>query len=186
MFALKQSHITEQDFKCLFDKYKDRLYNYAFAISHSQYVAEEITQEIFIKLWICRDMLGEVENMDSYVFTIARNKTLNHFRKAANDSKLLKELQQRMVHAENNIEEHVLITDYDKSLQEALTLLSPQRKLVYQLSRNQGLNHQQIATELHLSHNTVKNHLVEALKFIRKYIHKTSPVILAFIMTLFN
>ena len=111
---------------------------------------------------------------------------MNHFRKAANDSKLLKELQQRMIHADNNIEEHILISDYDKSLREALTLLSPQRKLVYQLSRTQGLNHHQIAAELHLSHNTVKNHLVEALKFIRKYIHKTSPVILLFISSFLN
>jgi RNA polymerase sigma-70 factor (ECF subfamily) len=172
MVAPAKSHMTEADFKCLFDKYKDKLYHYALVISHSEYVAEEITQEIFMKLWICRDMLGQVQNMDSYVFTIARNKILNHFRKAANDSKHLRELQQRMIQADNNVEEYALTADGDKSLQEALTLLSPQRRLVYQLSRNQGLNHQQIATHLQLSHNTVKNHLVEALKQIRNYINK--------------
>ena len=186
MIAYRQSHINEDDFRHLFDNYKNRLYGYVLTISHSEYIAEEITQEIFIKLWLCRDMLGQVENMDSYIFTIARNKILNHFRKAANDKKLLRELQRRMNHADNNVEEHSLISEYDKSLQEALGLLSPQRRLVYQLSRNQGLSHRQIAAHLQLSHNTVKNHLVEALKFIRKYLNKNSSVVMLFLAWLLN
>src|SRR5882724_9837047 len=96
MLNLKQRHITETSFKCLFDNYKNRVYGYVLAISHSPYTAEEITQEIFIKLWLCRDILDEVENLEAYIFSIARNKTLNHLRKAAHNIKLLHELQGRM------------------------------------------------------------------------------------------
>jgi RNA polymerase sigma-70 factor (family 1) len=179
MSAYRQSHIDEETFKCLFDTYKNRLFGYVLAISHSAYIAEEITQEIFIKLWICRDVLGGVDNMDGYIFMIARNKTLNHLRKAAHDTKLLSELQGRMIPENNNVEEHALASEYDKVLQEALGLLSPQRRLVYQLSRNGGLNHQEIASHLQLSRNTVKNHLVEALRFIRGHLGRYSlPFIL--------
>lgn len=157
-------------FKCIFDTYKKRVYAYVLAVSHSPYAAEELTQEIFLKLWLCRDLLGAVENMDAYIFTIARHKTLNYLRKASYDSRLLKELQARMEPASNDVEEYSLLKDCESMTAEAVTLLSPQRRLVYQLSRNQGMNHEEIAGQLQISRNTVKNHLVEALRFIRGYL----------------
>lgn len=162
----------EPIFRDLFDAYKNRLFGYVLAISHSHYTAEEITQEIFLKLWLCRDMLDRIDNLEHYIFTIARNKTLNHLRKAATDSRLMDELQQKMLPPANNVEENSVMNEAERLVHEAIDLLSPRRRLVYQLSRNQGLNHEQIATQLQLSNNTVKNHLVEALAFIRSYLQR--------------
>ncbi|HEV2479118.1 MAG TPA: RNA polymerase sigma-70 factor [Puia sp.] len=175
-------------FKCLFDNYKNRLYGYVLAITHSHYPAEEITQEIFIKLWLCREILHQVGNLDGYIFTIARNKTLNHLRKAAYDVRLLKELQERASPAEltNNVEERALVNEYDRLLQDALALLSPQRRLVFQLSRQRGLNHEEIARQLQLSRNTVKNHLVEALRFIRHYFVEHGSVLVVVLAVIKN
>jgi RNA polymerase sigma-70 factor (family 1) len=172
----------ENTFKSIFDTYKDRLYSYVLAVSHSAYTAEEITQEIFMKLWLCRDALGSIDNMDSYVFTIARNKTLNYLRKAANQASLLQEIQRRMKPAANDTEEHSSSTDLEKLVHEAINLLSPQRRLVYRLSRHEGLNHEQIAHELQLSRNTVKNHLVYSLRFIRNYLGRHGAVSLLLFM----
>jgi RNA polymerase sigma factor (sigma-70 family) len=72
----------------------------------------------------------------------------------------------------NNVEEQQAAADCNGLLERAITLLSPQRRQVYCLSRNQGMNYEQIAAQLQLSRNTVKNHLVEALRFIRKYLVK--------------
>jgi RNA polymerase sigma-70 factor (family 1) len=171
MSAYGESGVINDDaFKRLFDTYKNRVYGYVMAITHSPYSAEEITQEIFIKLWLCRDILHQVDNLDGYIFTIARHKTLNHLRKAAYDTRLLRELQGLAMTEDNNVEERTLVREYDQLISDALTLLSPQRRIVYQLSRNQGLNHEEIAHHLHLSRNTVKNHMVEALRFIRHYL----------------
>lgn len=168
---------VDQSFKCLFDNYKSRVYGYVLTITRSPYAAEELTQEIFIKLWLSRDLLREVDNIDGYIFAIARNKTLNHLRKAAYDTRLLKELQERAApETANNVEERALMSEYDRLIQDALALLSPQRRLVYQLSRNRGLNHTEIADHLQLSRNTVKNHLVEALRFIRHYLGEHGSV----------
>ncbi|HXB94498.1 MAG TPA: RNA polymerase sigma-70 factor [Puia sp.] len=176
---------SDQSFKCLFDNYKNRVYGYVFAITRSPYAAEEITQEIFIKLWLCRDVLQGVDNIDGYVFTVARNKTLNYLRKAAYDVRLLRELTQRAApETGNNVEERSLMSEYDRLLHDALALLSPQRRLVYELSRERGLNHEEIASRLQLSRNTVKNHMVEALRFIRHYLgeHGSVLVVLAAII----
>lgn len=181
MLDPKHRHTVEHSFKCLFDNYKNRVYGYVLSISHSPYVAEEITQEIFLKLWLCRDMLDQVENIEGYIFSIARNKTLNHLRKAAHNIKLLRELQGFMTAANDNADEKALSAQYNKLVQEALVSLSPQRRLVYQLSRQQGLDHEEIALHLRISRNTVKNHLVEALRSIRNYLrHEIAPVLLIF------
>ncbi|HXB32986.1 MAG TPA: sigma factor [Puia sp.] len=83
MKSEERAQFAASSFNCLFDSYKNRIYGYVLAIAHSPYAAEEITQEIFIKIWLCRDLLDEVENLDGYIFTIARNRTLNYLRKAA-------------------------------------------------------------------------------------------------------
>jgi len=186
MLGHQEGHMSAEAFKCVFDTYKQRLYGYVLAVSHSPYTAEEITQEIFIKLWMCRDMLGQVENIEAYLFTIARHKTLNHLRKAAYDTRLLKELQGMMQPENNNVEEYSLFSEYDRIIQEALARLSPQRRLVYQLSRRQGLNYEEIAGHLKLSRNTVKNHLVEALRFIRTYLGQNGTGVLVLTLLLLS
>jgi RNA polymerase sigma-70 factor (family 1) len=168
---------SNESFKRLFDNYKNRLYGYVLAIARSPYTAEEITQEIFIKLWLCRDVLHKVDNLDGYIFTMARNRTLNQLRKAAHDVKLLHVLQERAMPVNNNVEERALLSEYDEMLRDALRMLSPQRRLVFQLSRDRGLNHEEIADQLHLSRNTVKNHMVEALRFIRHYLGEHGSVL---------
>ena len=81
------NHITADNFKDLFDQYKNRLYGYVLTIAKSHTAAEEITQEIFIKLWLSRDLLSTVTNLEGYIFTIARHRTFNYLRKATNDAK---------------------------------------------------------------------------------------------------
>jgi RNA polymerase sigma-70 factor (ECF subfamily) len=178
MTTQEPSFFSNESFKCLFDNYRNRLYGYVLAITHSHYTAEEITQEIFMKLWLCRDVLNQVDNLDGYIFAIARNKTLNHLRKAAYDVRLLKELQALSAGSSNDVEERSMVKEYDRMLHEALSLLSPQRRLVYVMSRQRGLDHAEIAHQLQLSRNTVKNHMVEALRFIRHYFVEHGSVLL--------
>lgn len=172
MFFNSRKPAGEQNFMLLFETYKNRLYGYILGITHSHYVAEEIIQEVFLKLWLNRLELGKINQVDAYIFTIARNKTLNYLRKANYDDNLLREIKLLMHDSLNNVEEHQAAADCNGLLERAITLLSPQRRQVYRLSRNHGLNYEQIADRLQLSRNTVKNHLVEALRFIRKYLVK--------------
>jgi RNA polymerase sigma-70 factor (family 1) len=162
-------HLT---FDLIFEKYKKRIYAYVFTIVKSEFTAEEITQEIFIKLWLCQDKLHEIENLDGFIFKIVRNQALNHLRKAACDDRLLKAILSYVIPEQNNVEDKLIAADYQLLMQEALKRLSPQRRLVYELSRNKGLNYEEIAVQLNLSRNTVKNHIVSALKHIRGYLNE--------------
>jgi len=165
----ERDYTSETAFSHLFETYKNRIYGYILTITHSPISAEELTQEIFLKLWIIRDELINVQNLDGYIFKIARNKTLNYLRKASYDEKFLKDLQGHMVTDENNVDRQINMRQYEHLLNEAIQSLSPQRKAVYELSRHEGLTFDQIAQRLGLSRNTVRNHLVEALKKVREH-----------------
>ncbi|MBS1533389.1 MAG: RNA polymerase sigma-70 factor [Bacteroidetes bacterium] len=172
-----------RSFEAIFHRYKNRVYSYALAIVKSEENAEEVTQEIMIKLWLCREMLDQVDNLDAYVYVIARNKSLNHLRKAAYDMKLMNELKSFIPEEHNNVDDRISVRDHELLLQNAVNSLSPQRKQVYHLSRVEGLSHDEIADRLHLSKQTVKNHLVEALKLIRTHLYKSGGV--AIVLTAF-
>lgn len=135
-------------FESIFHLYKDRIYSYVLAIVKSEDSTEEVTQEILIKHWLCREMLDQVENLDAYIYVIARNKALNHLRKAAYDIRLLNRLKSFMPDEQNNIDDRMAVKDYELLVQQALSALSPQRRKVYQLSRGEGLNHDEIAERL--------------------------------------
>jgi RNA polymerase sigma-70 factor (ECF subfamily) len=170
-----QAQLAEEHFNQLFHQYKDRVSGFVQLMVKDAHAAEEITQEIFIKIWVCRDLLEHVDNFEGYLFTIARNKTLNHLRKAAYDMRLMKELMGYMREAHNDVEESIQLRDYNKILNEGIARLPPQRRLVYELSRTQGLNHDEIASQLNISKNTVKNHLVTTLTFLRQHLVKNAP-----------
>ncbi|HEY9261686.1 RNA polymerase sigma-70 factor [Chitinophaga sp.] len=180
MQASRVQHIDISVFNGLFDKYKNRLYGYILSLTHSEYYAEEITQEIFIKIWISRDLLAKAENLEHYLFTMARNRTISFLRGAAVDMKVLQHLQSQMNTDGNPAEDRLARQEYDKLLLQAVAQLSPQRRTVYQLSRDKGLTLDEIATQMGISRNTAKNHLMAALQFIRSFLSTHQMELLLF------
>jgi RNA polymerase sigma-70 factor (family 1) len=171
------------DFNAIFDKYRSRIYAYVLAISKSEYVAEEITQEIFIKIWVGRENLGEIKNLDGYIFKIAKNLCLNYLRKIAYNESMSSELVRLATKdASSSTDTRVNLSEYNKLINEAVNSLSPQRKLVYKLSREQELSYDEIAAQLNLSKNTVKNHHLTAIGVVRSFLVKNgiSSAIVAF------
>ncbi|MFA6082895.1 RNA polymerase sigma factor [Mucilaginibacter sp.] len=178
-FNLKQHQNLR--FEEVFEGYKHQVYAQVFAIAKSEYAAEEITQEIFIKLWLNKEALKDVKNLGGYIYTIARNYSLNYLRKAASDTKLVNELLRVAVTNDNNTEASMRVSECRKLISTAVSQLSPQRQLVYKLNKEDGLNYDEIATHLNLSKHTVKNHLMAALSFIGTYLTKNgvNPTLIA-------
>ncbi|MBL1411557.1 RNA polymerase sigma-70 factor [Sphingobacterium faecale] len=167
---------NELAFNHYFSVYNKQVYGYILAIVKDSFVAEEITQDVFIKLWSCRDLLHNIRNIDNYIFVLCRNRSLNYLRKVRHDQEALAELKKFISDHHSPVDEHLLQCDYEQLLAEAVSSLSPQRRIVFQLSRYEGLSIQEIAEQLHLSPNTVKNHLVVSLKYIRQYLERHAGI----------
>jgi RNA polymerase sigma-70 factor (family 1) len=173
-----------QDFNVILESYNVRIYAYVLAISKSAHVAEDITQDIMIKLWLKKDELGEIRNLDGYIFVMAKNMTLNHLLKVSYNQRMTAELVQAVKINNSQTDSRVLLFDYNRLINEAADQLSPQRKLVFKLSREQELSYDEIAIQLNVSKFTVKNHYLTALSVIRAFLIKNgiNPVLIFFIL----
>jgi RNA polymerase sigma-70 factor (ECF subfamily) len=169
----------ELAFKTLFDAYRDRLYHYIHGMIKSKEVAEELVMDVFLKLWLGKDLVSQIENIDAFLFRVAYNKSIDFLRSAARDPRFRDLLWEEMQLAGGmNADQPMITREYEAKLREAVGLLTPQRRLVYTLSREKGLSHVDIARKLQLSKHTVSNHIVEAQKFIRSYLIRHMDVAL--------
>lgn len=154
-------------FRIVFDRYKDRFYAAALKMTHSPDTAEEIVQEVFVALWQRRSGLQDVENPVSYLFTIVYNTISRHFKKLAVEKSMKSKILEKAQRAENYTEQIVLEKESRQWLQHIINRLPSQQQLIYKLSKEDGLSRSEIAKQLDISPNTVKNHLLKAMQFIR-------------------
>ncbi len=164
-------------FSKLFNLYKQPVYSYAVHFTHADFTAEEITQEVFMKIWVSRDKLAALENFEAWLMTVTRNCCFNQLKKMANELKLKKGISASITETTESIDidQYIFEKENQHLLALALEQLSPQQKIIFKLSREKGLKNGEIACELNLSPNTVKAHMVSALKKIRDYF-ETHPI----------
>lgn len=171
----------ETAFRIVFDHYRDAIYSFALKVVQHEVIAEEIVQDVFVKIWMNRNGLSAVRNFADFLFIITRNHTLNCLRRLAKEKKhtiaATSELPTEAISAEAT----VLQRDYDRVLQQAIDRLPPQQKLVFTLSRLQGLSREEIAAQLNISTGTVKTHMKQATRSIRVYFKNYNSAILSLI-----
>jgi RNA polymerase sigma-70 factor (ECF subfamily) len=161
----------------IYNQYRSKIFVYACSLCKSPDISEEIVQEVFIKVWQKRDQINTELNFGAYIKKITLNHVLNHLKKVAREKALQQQLFIFIETIRNSTEENLLEKELLRTYDDAIAKLPPQKKLIYNLSRNEDLSHDEIAKKLNISKNTVKNHMVEATRFIRNYVNQNGSVI---------
>ncbi len=156
-------------FRRLYDGYLQKVYSYSYFLTRSSEQAEDLTQELFAKIWIKRAELRSIENFDAWLTTLVRNSAYNFLKRHAVEQKSLRKMGLSKEPESVSGEDILISKEYSKIYQEAINQLPPQQKKVFLLSRNEGLKQEEIASNLGISLNTVKNHMKAALFSIRTY-----------------
>lgn len=171
-------------FKQLFNRYQEKLLFYTIAIVKSKGMAKDIVQETFIKLWTNRHKLDPDQSLSGFLHTITRNMALNHLKRAGYDQKLRERIWEEIQEIQQRVEtEEVLFgRESSKLVQEAIRQLPPRRKQIFKLSREKGLTHREIASQLDISPNTVKNQIVSALKEVQTYLQRHTDIALCWMI----
>jgi len=167
------AHVAEGDdksFSLLYERYYSKVYGIAFKILKSAPYAEDVLQDVFIKIWNNRTKLKEVNDFNAYLNAVTRNHIFNQLRKKAHESYYIKEQASINTADTNQTIDDVLYHELNRSLLEAVSKLPPQQKKIFQLSRMHGLKQEEIADSLKISLGTVKKHMMVSLKFIRSYL----------------
>ncbi len=175
----------EAAFAVMFERYRGKLTVFLTNFLKSEAVAEELVQDVFIKLWQGRESLKDVQDLNAFLYRVARNKAIDFFRAAKKDSKL-KEGIYRLLSGEqaDAADRDLLYREYEAGLRAALQLLPPQQARAWHLSKEKNKSHLEIAEIMGISKTTVNTHITEANKFIRRHLSQTFD--LALIIVLLN
>lgn len=144
--------------------------------------AQELTQDVFVKIWQHRAQLTGVENFKSYLFILSRNQIISAIRKKLRETALDPDFDIPEEFAQPDRQLH--FKEVEKWINEGIGALPPMRRQVFRMSRMQGMTHEEIAAQLGIARNTVKQHIVLALNSLREHLRQytdLAPVLLAFV-----
>ena len=164
----------EEAYRELFHYFTPRLQHFVFGIVKSQDIAEEIVQDVMMKLWLHREEIPNLDNPSSWVYTIASNRSLSFLRRMSVERRYIDKVkvQIRQIQEQNLTEDSLTFRENEQLLNNAIKTLSPQQQMVYRLSKKEGFSRLEVSQKLGISPNTVKNHLVVAVRTIIAYIQK--------------
>lgn len=160
----------EEAFNILYEKISPVVYGVAVNLLKDPFQAEDIVQDIFVKLWSGRKTLPLVQNLENFVFILTRNAVFSYFKKVTLETKVLAAIKESTVSNDTTTFHLAEEKEYRKILQSAISQLPPQQQQVYMLAEEKELSYNEIALSMHLSRETVKRHLNLARKFIRSYV----------------
>jgi RNA polymerase sigma-70 factor (ECF subfamily) len=175
---LRVAEGDEKAFALIVDHYTDIIYPHLLSYIKNAEKAEEITQDIFLRIWNNRTRLAAMENFPGYVYIITRNRAKTAFKEQLADRAkvVIDPLSDILADAEAVSLE---VKELHRVLQQAIENLPPRRKEVFLLSRVENLTYDQIAAQLNISRSAVRQHIVEALVFLRSYLKETLGMIVS-------
>lgn len=162
---LKQG--SREAFATLYRQYWQQVYNFCHLYLTNADDAEDVVQEVFIKVWENREWIREDERFKGLLFIITRNLVFNQHRKKVNEC-LYKVTLLAALEESEEIEEEIDANDLRAYIERLIDELPPRRREIFNLSRKEQKSYKEIAELLHISEKTVENQIGEALKYLRK------------------
>ncbi|HEX6431761.1 MAG TPA: RNA polymerase sigma-70 factor [Niastella sp.] len=163
---------SEYAFQLLFEHYHNLVYKVALLYVKSPTLAQDIVQDVFMKIWFQRKDLPNIISFESWIYTLSRNVTINCVKKLAHEYKAKTAFNNLQNGFDNSTDHKVRNSQYNALLQQAINELPEQQQKVYRLGKENGMSYEAIAHELSLSPLTVKTHMARALASIRSFLQK--------------
>ena len=170
----------------LFNSLKQDIYFFSYSYFRNNELAEEVVQDVFVRLWEKRSLIDPALSIKNYILRIAKNIILDQLRRHAFEIRYINETQVFTPSCHEDTEDHVIFADYLFLADKAIELLPPKRKNIFKLSREQNMSYFEISRELNISVNVVENQMSKALKHIREYLVTHADIALAIAFFIFS
>lgn len=179
VIQLKNNQV--EAFDTLFRRYCDKLFRFSFSLLKDVEVSREIVQETFVRIWEVRYQIETGKSFKSFLFSISYHLIIDELRLRLKDQQyrdfIIKHFEEQSEKQVNNIDYQTI----EKKINTAVDELPSKRKEIYNLSRNNGLSHKEIAEKLNISTKTVENQINLSLKHIKLRLGKEIVPILLFL-----
>lgn len=160
---------NEKAFVELFYAYHNQLGEYVLMLTASEDIAQEIVQDIFVKIWMNRDNLAELGNFSSWLFILTRNYTLNCIRRESSERKKKKAFELYAIRGDDGENSPAIPAGYEQVIDRAVAQLPPQQQKVFTLKQAGHKNHE-IAAQLGISPESVKKYQQLAIRAISDFV----------------
>ena len=169
---------NETAFEKVYKTHFKALHSYAFTILREQFLAEEMVQAVFLKIWEKREGLSIQTSLKAYLYRSVYNESLNFLKHQKVKLKYNSYLTHQMKYETDNASNRVQHRELENRLHKALNQLPQQCRTIFQLSRFEELKYQEIADRLNISIKTVENQMGKALKILRWKLIDFLPLLL--------
>lgn len=183
---IKIAQGNQHAFRIIFDRYHNKVFGYSIKLLRSESAAEEVVQDVFLKIWVNRANISEIENFGGYLRTVARNHALNALKRIARETVAFALKNQDWTDADPGTENYIHYKDTQQILTRALDALPPQQKLVYSMCKVEGMKQDEVAQKLSISPLTVKAHLRQAAQSVKSFILMHTDVVSILILLAAN
>lgn len=173
---------SERAFTILYDKFSKQLYRNILRLVKDEFIAQELLQDLFLKVWENRQNIKIEGSFKSFLFKVAGNLVFMYFRKVAKDNRLIENLIRANIEFDINAEEIVISRQDQELLYAAIAKLPPQRKQVYTLCKLEGKSYEEVSKELGISTSTISDHIVKANKTVKQFLQLNNGIALLFIV----
>jgi len=175
---------SEYAFQLIYDRHRNRIYKTAIRFLKSPISAQEVVQDVFLKLWFSRKNINSNQPIEAWLHTVAKNNIINRLKKITNEWKAMNELPLITPHISNLTENKVQEGEYANILDKIINTLPDQQRKSFLLSRNENLTYIQIGEKLGISPLTVKTHISRSLAHIKKELASRGIIISIAILTI--
>ncbi|MFD1628494.1 RNA polymerase sigma factor [Pseudopedobacter beijingensis] len=163
---------NETAFNELYKIYIKPVYKKILFIVKEEEIAEELSQDLFIKIWQKRKEIDPEKSFKSFLYTIAHNLVYDYLRKVARDKQLLNSLMVNAVDYYLHTEEVFQARETQKILTEAIEKLPPQGKQVFTLCKLEGKSYEEVSRLMGITVATVNSHMVKSSRFVKEYLYR--------------
>lgn len=175
---------SEYAFQLLYDRHRKRIYQTGLRYLKSPILAQELVQDVFLKLWFNRKSLNADQSIEAWLYTVAKNNLVNRLKKLSREWQALKSMEKSGEAFVNNIENKLQDAQYQELLQKAIQRLPEQQRKAFILSREEQLTYLEIGEKMGISALTVKTHISRALDSIRNYFAEQGIVLSSVVLLL--
>lgn len=157
--------------KTKIEYYRLKVYRFIVLFTKNADLAEDLTQDVMLKVWTRRDQILIMEDMDNYILKMAKHHILDHFKKLAREKKYQEEVWVHMKNSTNLVESPIISREIEEEVDAIILTLPSRQKEIYTLNQRKGLTLDEIAMSLDIAPRTARNHLNRAMKVIRSQIN---------------
>jgi RNA polymerase sigma-70 factor (ECF subfamily) len=177
---LRLKNGDEKAFDMIFWKFNPMIYNFVNSILFNKSLAEDITQQVFLKIWEKRATINVEKSFSSYLFTIARNFVYQETERLVYENKFISFYKANENELDNSTFEKIDAGFIESFINEVIAQLPEKQQKVFDLSRRKGYSNREIAKELNITEKAVENHVYRTLQFLKEKMKKHF-IFLAFI-----